>query len=251
MAGVADIKHPKGDDLIAIYKERYGEKTLLAFSRGKDSIGAALALRDKLDVIPVYYEGTPGLEFVEESLAYYEKHLFGRHILRMPAPATYKHLRDMMFQPMSRANILSAASIPPIDYADVAAMVKKQEGVDQDVLSATGLRAGDNMVRMLSIKNHGPIRHNAGNWAPIWDWSQPYLLERIEQARISLPPDYTFMPRSLDGYSFQYLIPMKQHYPRDYRQILRWFPLAEAELLWYEIHRRLEREEAANGAQEG
>ena len=47
MAGLDSIKHLRGDDLIAAYKERYGDKTLLAFSRGKDSIAVALALRDK------------------------------------------------------------------------------------------------------------------------------------------------------------------------------------------------------------
>jgi hypothetical protein len=40
----------------------------------------ALALRDKIEVIPFHYDDLPGLEFVEESLAYYEKHLFGRRI---------------------------------------------------------------------------------------------------------------------------------------------------------------------------
>jgi hypothetical protein len=75
VAGLDDIKHQRDDDLIAAYKERYGDKTLLAFSRGKDSIAVALALRDDIEVIPFHYDDLPGLEFVEESLAYYEKNL--------------------------------------------------------------------------------------------------------------------------------------------------------------------------------
>jgi hypothetical protein len=41
MAGFDSIKQLHGDDLIAAHKERYGDKTLLAFSR-KDSIAVAL-----------------------------------------------------------------------------------------------------------------------------------------------------------------------------------------------------------------
>jgi hypothetical protein len=138
MAGLDSIKHLRGDDLIAAYKERYGDKTLLAFSRGKDSIAVSLALRDKIEVIPCHYDDLLGLEFVEESLAY-----------------------------------------------DVLRMVKDQEGMTGEILSAAGLRALDNAVRFISIRKHGPIRPVAGNWPPIWDWSKQKLLDTIEQSGIS------------------------------------------------------------------
>jgi hypothetical protein len=67
-SGLDAIGHLRGDELIAEYKRRYGDKTLLAFSRGKDSIATALALRDKIEVIPFHYDDLPGLEFIEESL---------------------------------------------------------------------------------------------------------------------------------------------------------------------------------------
>jgi hypothetical protein len=239
VSGLDDIKHPRGDDLIAAYKERYGDKTLLAFSRGKDSIAVALALRDKIEVIPFHYDDLPGLEFVEESLAYYEKHLFGRHILRMPHPNFYKHLPDLIFQPIQRAEILTAASIPIINHNDVLRMVKDQEGINGEILSATGLRALDNAVRFISIRKHGPIRAAAGNWTPIWDWSKQKLLDTIEKSGISLPPDYTFLPRSFDGFSYLFLMPLKERYPCDYQRVLEWFPLAEAKILRYEINQRL------------
>lgn len=238
MSGLDSIPHARGDRLIDEYKERYGDKTLIAFSRGKDSIAVALALRDKIDLIPFHYDDCPGLEFVEESLAYYEKTLFGRRILRMPHPAFYKHLRDGMYQPLARAELLSNASIPNLDHADIVRMVKKQEGIDTAILSATGLRALDNAVRFLSIRKHGPIRATAGNWAPIWDWTKQQLIDTIERSGISLPPDYTFLPRSFDGFSYLYLIPIKKHHPRDYQRILEWFPLAEAEMMRWEINQR-------------
>ena len=240
MAGLDSIKHLRGDDLIADYKRRYGEKTLLAFSRGKDSIATALALRGKIEMIPFYYDDLPGMEFIDESLDYYERTLFdGRRILRMPHPAFYRHLSDGMFQPVRRAEILAAASIPRIDHADVVKMVKQQEGIEGDILSATGLRALDNAIRFISIRKHGAIRHGAGNWAPIWDWTKQQLMDTIEKSGVSLPPDYTFLPRSFDGFSYLFLIPLKERYPRDYARILDWFPLAAAELKRFEISQRL------------
>jgi hypothetical protein len=238
VAGLDSIKHLRGDDLIAEYKERFGDKTLIAFSRGKDSIATALALRDKIEMIPFHYDTVPGLEFIDESIAYYEKNLFGRRILRMPNPSFYRHMRDGMFQPMRRSQTLAATTIPYFNHASVVELVQQQEGIEGEILSATGLRALDNAIRFLSLRKHGPIRPTAGNWAPIWDWTKGRLMEEIETSGISLPPDYLFLPRSLDGFSYLYLAPLRKLYPRDYQRILAWFPLAEAELLRFEINQR-------------
>jgi hypothetical protein len=34
-------------------------------------------------------------------------------------------------------------------------------------------------------------------------------------------------------------VPLKKHFPRDYQRVLEWFPLAEAEVMRFEIHQRL------------
>ena len=50
------------------------KKTLLAFSCGKDAVAAWLAIRDRFDeVIPYYLYLVPHLEFVDESIDYYER----------------------------------------------------------------------------------------------------------------------------------------------------------------------------------
>ncbi|UGY15141.1 hypothetical protein HAP48_0042555 [Bradyrhizobium septentrionale] len=239
MSGLDKIPHSRGDALIAEYKERYGDKTLIAFSRGKDSIAVALGLRDKIEMIPFYYDDIPGLEFIDESLDYYERKLFGRKILRLPHPVFYKHFSNGLFQPMRRAQILAAASIPRLDHKDVVEMVKQQEGIEGTILSATGIRALDNAIRFMSIRKHGAIRPTVGNWAPIWDWTKGRLMDEIEKSGVSLPPDYTFLPRSLDGFSYLYLIPLKERFPRDFERICDWLPLARAELLRCEINQRL------------
>ena len=74
------------------------DTAILAFSTGKDSIAAWLQLRKYFKhVIPYYCYTVPGLEFVENSLAYYED-FFGTHIYRLPHRSLYRLLRNLVFQ---------------------------------------------------------------------------------------------------------------------------------------------------------
>jgi hypothetical protein len=107
---VADLKYPKSKELIAEYRRRYGDKTLLGFSRGKDSIAAALAIRDQLDVYPVFFYVIPGLGFIEEGLEYYSRVLFGgRRVIQFPEAAFYKWLNGGLLQTPHTHEVIKAA----------------------------------------------------------------------------------------------------------------------------------------------
>ena len=229
------INHLAGKKLIAEYRRRYGDTSLVSFSCGKDSIGAALAIRDDLDLVPVYYTIVPGLEFVEDSLDYYERKLFKRHILRMPHPSLYRFLNDYMFQPISNANIIAAADLPSLEFSDIVKMAIAQEKISHPVLTATGLRAADNALRNMSIRRHGPIRPNTQSWLPIWDWNKARLVAEITKANISLPIDYLLFGRSWEGLTIEYLEPLRKYCPRDYAKVVEWFPLIEVEFFRYGI----------------
>lgn len=55
-------------------------KSLLAFSCGKDAVAAWLAIREHFDeVVPYYLYLVPALDFVNESIDYYERY-FGTKI---------------------------------------------------------------------------------------------------------------------------------------------------------------------------
>jgi hypothetical protein len=45
---------------------------------------------------------------------------------------------------------------------------------------------------------------------------------------------YDWMPRSFSGIHAGYLLPIKKHAPADYRKILQWMPLIDAEVWRYE-----------------
>lgn len=74
-----------------------GRPVLLAFSCGKDSIAAWLAMRDMgIEVVPAYLYYVPGLRFVDEELDYFEQK-FQTRIKRYPHPSLYRWLNNAVF----------------------------------------------------------------------------------------------------------------------------------------------------------
>lgn len=67
-----------------------GETVILAFSRGKDSIAAWLALREAgVEVLPYHIYLIPDLAFVDKSLAYFAEWFGCGPILNLPHPSLY------------------------------------------------------------------------------------------------------------------------------------------------------------------
>lgn len=217
-----------GAETIAEIRKR-SDTVLLSFSCGKDSIGAWLALRPHFArVIPFYLWSIPDLEFVEDNLRYYED-FFGTRIYQLPHPRIYRMLRNNVFQPPQNWPICQMAELPVFDYQDVEDRLREQLGLP-DVYAANGVRACDSITRRTSIKKHGPISHAKKKFYPIWDWSKQRLIDEIVNAGVKLPTDYRVFGRSFDGINWQFLAPMKEHFPRDYARVLEYFPLAEVEL---------------------
>src|ERR1700756_266835 len=83
-----------------------GDTAILGFSTGKDALAAYLALRPVFERVMLYYLYlVPGLEFVEDSLRYFEQAL-GTTILRLPHPSLYRMLRNLVFQPPERWRLI-------------------------------------------------------------------------------------------------------------------------------------------------
>jgi hypothetical protein len=244
------VPHPKikglcGDELVNDYVQRFGKDTILAFSCGKDSIAAALALRDHCNMVPVFYYIVPNLPMQEEALDYYERELFGRRILRYPDQRFYDWLHTGVHLPLSHLEIVDACDPPlPDPLHDSGGVTRwrtnrrkwigEQEGLDERTLIAVGVMAADSPQRFMSFQKHGQIRPSSGAWYPIWDYNREKLLTEIERSGIKLPVDYHLFGRSLDGLSVEYLVPIKRHRPEDWKIILEWFPLAEMEVWKYE-----------------
>lgn len=208
-----------------------GRPVFLAFSCGKDSLAAWLALRDSgVDVVPYYLYGVPGLRFVEESLARFEQ-AFGVRIHRLPHPSLYRLLNNFVFQPPERIAIIEAARLPSPSYSQVVGFLREDLGLAEDTWIADGVRAADSILRRLAFQKHGPMKPASRKVSVVWDWRKAAVMGRIERSGIALPPDYDWFGRSFDGIDARFLGPLREHSPDDYARVLEWFPLAEMDLL--------------------
>lgn len=218
-----------GEQVIATVREQT-DTILLAFSCGKDSIGAWLECRRHFRrIVPFYMYTVPGLEFVERALAYYED-WFGERIYRVPHPSLYRMLNALVFQPPERCEAIESMGFIEIDYTYWHGELRSQLGLGPECYTASGVRAVDSPQRMIAMKRHGAINHKKRQFFPVWDWRKDRLLTEIRDAGVKLPPDYRMFGRSFDGVDYRFLAPIKEHYPRDYARILDWFPLADAEI---------------------
>lgn len=225
-----------GAETIRSVRERQAE-TLLAFSTGKDAIAAWLAIRDHFDKVhPYYLYLVPGLEFVEEALAYYEK-FFGVRIARLPHPSLHRWLNNFTFQPPERCAVIEQAALPEFDYTDIRQAMIEDHGLQADMLVGDGVRAADSPMRRIAIKTHGSISLNQGRYHPIWDWRKQDLIDCFRKHGVKLPVDYKLFGRSFDGLDLRFLLPLKRERPADYKKVLDFFPLAELEIFrWERAH---------------
>lgn len=227
---------PRSEDIIRQVRAECGLRTMLAFSRGKDSIAAALAILPHFDeVVPYYLYDIPGLTFVEESLDHYERTLFGgRRILRFPHPNVMGHLRSYTLQSPAHAAVLCTADLPKMVFKDAHEWVRESADLPDNVLAASGVRAADSPIRRLQFTSHGAISRNSGHYYPVWDWNKARLIEAIDKAGCGLPEDYLWFGRSWDGLDLRFVYPLKKHRPEDFKKVVEWFPLVEADIWRYE-----------------
>ena len=209
-------------------------KSLLAFSTGKDAVAAWLAIRDSFEeIVPYYLYLVPNLEFVEESLDYYER-FFETKITRLPHPSLYRMLNNYVFQPPQNCLVIEQAALGNFDYTDIQSAMCSMHSLDSKTLVADGVRAADSPMRRIAINTHGSISYNLLKYHCIWDWKKADLIQCFRKHNVRLPVDYKLFGRSFDGIDLRFLLPLKKHRPADYKKILEWFPLAELEVFRWE-----------------
>lgn len=223
-----------GEEAIRTIREITGS-VLLAFSMGKDSIGAWIAIRGRFERIePFFMYLVPDLEFVDEALCYYENKL-GSRIHRLPHPSFYRMLNSFTFQPPERCKIIEDAGLPSIDYDSLSHSLIDDLGFSHETtFTATGVRAADSPMRYMHFKKRGGVSWNRKAFYPVMEWKKDKLLDEIKRADIKLPIEYKWFGRSFDGLDLRFLIQVKKHAPRDYQRIIEWFPLADLEIFRYE-----------------
>lgn len=212
---------------------------LVSFSRGKDSIATYLAVREKFErVVPYFYEVVPKLEFVEESLAYFEGKM-GCRIRRYPAPGQYRAINGLLYQPPHTVRLVQALGLEQHSHDEIQEAVCSDTDLDYDfTFNALGMRAKDSMARTLYFQKNGPVNHRRKLFYPVWDWDKARVIDSIVRAGWKLPIDYRYFSASFDGLYLKFMLPIKQHFPRDWEKICNIFPLVELEILRYEASKK-------------
>lgn len=229
----AEGKPISGPEVIQTVRAE-SDTCLLAFSCGKDSIAAWLAIQDHFpNIIPFYMYLIPGLEFVEQSLTYYEQ-VFGTHIIRVPHPSLYRMMNALVYQPPERIRVIEAAGLPDFDYDQVTDFIKREQGLSlKTTYTAHGVRAADSPTRRSAVTQYGPINYKRRTFWPVWDMVKAELIDLIASSGIKLPIDYQLFGRSFDGLDYRFLKPIQEAFPADYAKILEWFPLAHLDIMRY------------------
>jgi hypothetical protein len=175
-------------------------RAIVSFSGG-DSVATSLYLmRHYKEIVPFFMYITPGMSFVAEIMDYYERHLFKRKIRQVPHPGFLRWVRNFPYADPIQAAVVDAARWPEgLTILDIEDMLRESEGLPETAMIATGVRAEDSSIRMMSIKRHGPITISRKKWHPIWDWTKAEVVASIAKAGLKLSAEYDWMPRSFSG----------------------------------------------------
>jgi len=229
--------YPHGDVLMRQVAER-SPTILLAFSGGKDSLATWLELRrfgGFERIIPFYRYLIPDLDFVEKSITRYEE-IFATRIYRLPHPSLYRMLNNLVFQPPENCAVIERYNLPNFDYEDLTRELLKTLKLPATTYTANGVRVCDSPIRRIALQKYGPSNTRQQSFMPCWNWNKARVYSEIERAGIKLPIDYELFGRSFDGIDYRFLRPIRDCFPADFKKILKWFPLAELELLRREYY---------------
>lgn len=217
-------------------RQETGGKMMLSFSRGKDAVAAWLALREsRIEVIPVFLYIVPGLQFVENDIAYFEDY-FSTKIIQLPHPGYLRAIDKCMYQPPHRIRQFEQLRIHrKLNYRDIFDGVAAEYGCSE--WYATGVRQADSMTRRAAINKSGSAIMAQKKAHVVYDWSVETMDQKFTESSIKLSPEYVWFGRSYDGLGIEYIHAIKQYAPNDYETILRYFPLIEAEVANDEFRR--------------
>lgn len=214
-------------------------RIFLAFSCGKDSIAAWLALRKwggikDCNIIPYYMFLVPNLSFINNSLDYFEQ-FFQTKIKRIPHPSLYRMINNLVFQPPENCSIIERCCFTEPSFDDILARMSREMGFSEQPIAVNGVRCCDSIYRRLSIERHGPL--HGKKCSAIWNWNKAKTMGIIKDFKCKLPVDYDsdMFGRSFDGIDYRFLEPVRRRFPDDYQKILDLFPMADLELFRREM----------------
>lgn len=217
--------------------KRIAEKTqtiVLGFSRGKDAVAAWGWLREFFSrVIPFHVDGCPGVQFIEKSLAYYER-WFGVEIERYCSGQLFDAISSMVYQPIEDEDWIDGLGLDQaiLSNDEIATCVRNKHDVP-DAWIAWAISSADSIVRRSQAKYRNGINEDKRVFYPCFDWKREHVLQAINSMGIGLPQDYLLANRSFASpLNFRHLARMRAQMPDEFEfeRVKFFYPLIEAQL---------------------
>ena len=199
-------------------QSRVTDSVIVGFSGGKDSIVTLdLCFRYFKRVQAFFMYLVPGLEFQEKMLRWYENK-YKTEIIRIPHFEVSEFLKYGSFT-------LYDQNVDVVGITDTYEYIRQKTGIHW---IAAGERCADSIVRNAMIKQSGSIDYKRGRFYPIAYWKKNDVLQYIKLRRLYLSPEQKKLGFSFRSLSGNELAVIKEHYPDDYKKILRVYPFAGA-----------------------
>jgi phosphoadenosine phosphosulfate reductase len=217
-------------EVVKRFKKDYGNKAILAFSCGKDSIAALLLLRKFGFELKAYFMYVvPDLGFQERYLQYIQR-VFGLEIERIPHPMISTNAKEGAYRPINLDKSLD------LGFRDAEESLK---GHFQIAWTTGGEKMIDSLQRRGMIHVNNGIDLKRGRFFPLAQWNNRDVFAICQTERVMMPPDYIMGKSSWGGLlNGTWLSEIKKRYPEDYRKILKHYPFAEAAIVKLEMETR-------------
>lgn len=225
------ITTPSTDALCREIAQKSHGTCFLMFSGGKDSVAAWVHLSGYFKrIIPFHCASIPHLKYKEKMLDYYET-MFQTRILRLMGEdlkmALVRHIYQLTPWECDQIDE-EIGEVEDYGKLDILEYLRKEFSLPR-AWCAVGISANDSIDRRIYCNKTGGKNKSNRTFYPCWDWTRSQLLEAIREAGMGISPEYRYCKRSMGGVpSATYNKVLMEHFPDDWKETLRWYPLAEA-----------------------
>lgn len=209
---------------LAIIKDlREITRQVIAFvSGGKDSIANLLLLRDHgFEVYPIFLYVVPNVRFQNDYHAMLERKL-GIEIHRMVHPAATLDMEMGRF-------MTPVKGMKELKFVEVESAARAMSGFEW---ITGGEKKLDSLQRRGMLSECGGINHSRRRAFPLSEWNDSDVYAYMKRARLSVPAEYAMFGASWGGSMRPaYLWQIAHHYPEDFEEIKKVYPLAETAVI--------------------
>ena len=242
MLGLPSFSTPATDALCKEIARKSKGICFLGMSGGKDSVCAWLQLRKFFDtIIPFHCATIPGMVFREKALRHYEEE-FDQHILRMMDASLTSDLIQGIYQLREDGPFISEQGWHRYDKLELVEFLRTKYNLPR-AWCAFGIQASDSQDRRIQCVQYQGRHDSNKTFYPCWDWPHGKIIETVRESGIRLGPEYLYSSRTIEGTpSATYTTILRKHFPRDYKELVDWYPLVEAKVFREKINERVSRE---------